>query len=349
MPWFFRLLLLLIWPRAGKGSAEVQALVLENLALRQQLAVLARAGRRPRLAGGDRAFWVLLSRHWLAWKEVCLLVKPGTVVRWHRAGFRLFWAWKSRRPGGRPEIASNVRVLIRKMAEENPLWGAPRIHGELLMLGLVVSERTVSRWMPRRPPDQRRAQTWRTFLENHKDVLAAMDFLVVPTWNFRQLYVLVVLEHGRRVIRHLNVTTNPTAAWVKQQLREAFPYDEVPRYLLFDRDATFGAVKGFVATMGITPKQTSPRSPWQNGHSERVIGTLRRDLLDHVVALNEDHLRRMLKGYLSYYHQDRTHLGLGKDSPRGRPMDHAPGARGQIVAERRCGGLHHRYRWGQLA
>ena len=235
------------------------------------------------------------------------------------------------------------------MAEENPLWGAPRIHGELLKLGLVVSERTVSRWMPRRPPDQRRAQTWRTFLENHKDVLAAMDFLVVPTWNFRQRYVLVILEHGRRVIRHLNVTTNPTAAWVKQQLREAFPYDEVPRYLLFDRDATFGAVKGFVAAMGITPKQTSPRNPWQNGHCERVIGTLRRDLLDHVVVLGEDHLRRLLKGYLSYYHQDRTHLGLGKDSPRGRPMDHGPGARGQIVAERRCGGLHHRYRWGQVA
>lgn len=338
-----------MWPCVGRGSTEIRALVLENLALRQQLTVLARAGKRPKLARGDWAFWVLLSRRWQAWRELCLLVKPATVIRWHRAGFRLFWTWKSRRLGGRPQVAPRHRALIRQMARENPLWGAPRIHGELLKLGVEVSERTVSRLMPRRLPDEKRAQTWRAFLENHKDVLAAMDFLVVPTWNFRQLYVLVILEHGRRVIRHMNVTTNPTAAWVKQQLREAFPFVEVPRYLLFDRDATFGAVKGFVAAMGITPKQTSPRSPWQNGHCERVIGPLRRDLLDHVVVLGEDHLRRLLRDYLCYYHEDRTHLALGKDAPRGRPPDPSYGVGCQIVAKPRCGGLHHRYQWGRVA
>lgn len=348
MLWLVRLILIWFWPRR-RGPTGIEDLLIENLALRQQIAVLTRSCKKPRLCRAERAFWVLLSRRWQAWKGMCLLVRPVTVVRWHRAGFRLFWGWKSRRLGGRPRVDSRLRAIIRSMARENPLWGAPRIHGELLKLGMVVSERTVSRWMPRRPPDEKRAQTWRTFLESHKEVLAAMDILVVPTWNFRQLYVLVILDHGRRMIRHLNVTTNPTAAWVKQQLREAFPFDEVPRYLLFDRDTTFGAVKDFVRAMGIVPKQTSPRSPWQNGKCERVIGTLRRDLLDHVVVFNEDHLRRLLKGYLRYYHEDRTHLSLGKDCPRGRLPDLNPGGRAQIMAESRCGGLHHRYRWNRAA
>lgn len=277
------------------------------------------------------------------------MVKPTTVLRWHRAGFRLFWAWKSRMRGGRPCVSPSLQALIRRIARDNPLWGAPRVHGEILKLGLVVSERTVSRWMPRCLPNEKRAQTWRTFLKNHLEVIAAMDFMVVPTWNFRQLYVLVILDHGRRIIRHLNVTAHPTAEWVKQQLREAFPFDEIPKYLLFDRDATFGAVKPFVSAMGISPKQTSPRSPWQNGHCERIIGTLRRDLLDHVVVLGEEHLRRLLRDYLCYYHEDRTHLGLQKDSPRGRPINQAPRTGGQVLAEQRYGGLHHRYRWGQVA
>jgi transposase InsO family protein len=235
------------------------------------------------------------------------------------------------------------------MARENPFWGAPRIHGELLKLGFALSERSVVRWMPRRPSDPKRAQNWRAFLENHREVLAAMDFMVVPTWNFRQLYVLVILDHGRRVVRHMNVTSNPTAAWVKQQLREAFPYEDLPRYLLFDHDTIFGAVKTFVISMGIIPKQTSPRCPWQNGICERLIGTLRRELLDHVIVLDEEHLRRLLKDFVRYYHDDRTHLTLGKDCPHARPLEPRADEGNQVTGESRCGGLHHRYTWAAAA
>jgi len=180
MLWLFRWILIGWWP-ASRGPSRVEHLLLENLALRQQIAILSRSGRRPRFRHVDRAFWALLSRRWQGWKEVCLLVKPSTVIAWHRRGFRWFWRWKSRGRVGRPSMGSEIRALIRRMALENRLWGAPRIHGELLKLGFVLSERSVSRWMPRRPSDPKRAQTWRAFLENHKDVLAAMDFLVVPT------------------------------------------------------------------------------------------------------------------------------------------------------------------------
>ncbi len=207
----------------------------------------------------------------------------------------------------------------------------------------------MARWMPRRPYDPRRAQTWKTFLENHQEVISAMDFLVVPTWNFRLLYVLVILDHGRRVIRHVGVTAHPTAEWVGQHLRHAFPFDEVPTYLLFDRDAIFRATRAFVEALGITPKQISFRSPWQNGYCERVIGTLRRDFLDHVVVRDEAHLTRLLKDYLCYYHEDRTHLGLNKDSPSQRPIEAKTNESAKLVAVPRCGGLHHRYRWVDAA
>lgn len=235
------------------------------------------------------------------------------------------------------------------MAEENPLWGAPRIHGELRKLGFDVSERSVARWMPRRPHDPQPAQSWKVFLENHREMVSAMDFMVVPTWNFRLLYVLVILDHGRRVIRHVGVTVHPTAEWVQQHLRHAFPCDDLPSYLLFDRDAIFGATRAFVEALGIAPKQIGFRSPWQNGFCERVIGTLRRDLLDHLIVRDEAHLARLLKEYLRYYHEDRTHFGLGKDSPRGRPIEASPGHSAKIEALPRCGGLHHRYRWTSAA
>ncbi len=274
-------------------------------------------------------------------------MKPETVVRWHRAGFKHFWRWKSRkRVPGRPRVSPDAHALALRMARENPLWGAPRIHAELLMLGIGVSERTVSRWLPKSPqPEQR--QRWRTFLENHREVIAAMDFMVVPTWNFGLLHVLVILHHGRRTILHANVTRHPTAEWVKQQLREAFPFDEIPRYLIFDRGSAFSAVKPFLEATGITPKLTAYRSPWQNGACERLIGTLRRELFDHVIVLNEEHARRLLKDYLRYYHADRTHLALNKDSPHGRVMETAEASR--IVAHPRCGGLHHRYTWDPAA
>lgn len=238
--------------------------------------------------------------------------------------------------------------LIRRMASENR-WGAPRIHGELVKLGFRVSERTVLRYMPKHKGTEKQRQNWRTFLENHREVLAAMDFCVVPTWNFHQIYILVILRHGKRLISHFNITTNPTAEWVKQQLREAFPFDEIPKYLIFDRDTTFGAVIDFVESMGIKPKQTAFQCPWQNGAVERIFGSLRREMLDHVVVLNEEHLRRLLKEYFAYYHHDRTHLALDKDAPMGRPEEIPRNPEATVDALPRVGGLHHRYVWREAA
>ncbi len=240
-------------------------------------------------------------------------------------------------------------VLIRRLASENPTWGSPRIHGEVLKLGVHVSERTVLRYMPKHTGTEKQRQGWRTFLENHREAIAAMDFLVVPTLCFRQIYILVILRHGRRIIAHVNLTANPTAEWVKHQIREAFPFDEVPKCLIFDNDTTFGAVKTFVESMGIQPKQTAFHCPWQNGAVERFNGTLRRELLDHVVVLNEDHLRRLLKDFLTYYHEDRTHLALGKDTPKGRPEEIPPNPNSTVESLPRVGGLHRRYVWRNAA
>ena len=271
-----------------RGVRTQHALVLENLALRHQLAVLQRTAPRPRLRPSDRVFWVLLARLWHGWAEVVAIVQPETVIRWQRTGFRLFWTWKSRRPGpGRPAVAPDVRALIRTMARANPLWGAPRIHGELQKLGLEISQATVSKYLVRRrtPP----SQTWRTFLDNHIGSLVSVDFFTVPTVLFKVLFVFVVLAHDRRRVVHVNVTDAPTAQWTAQQLVEAFPWDTAPRYLLRDRDAVYGAVfSSRVQALGIHEVKTAPRSPWQNPYVERLIGTLRRECLDHVVVLNDD-------------------------------------------------------------
>jgi len=324
-------------------------LVLENLALRQQLAILKHKHPRPVCGLFDRAFWVVLSRMWPGWSSALVLVIPETVIRWHRAGFRLYWRAISKRRG-RPPADVEIRALIRRMARENPTWGAPRIHGELLKLGFDVSERTVSRYLPRRTPDKDKAQRWLAFLRNHRDGIAAMDFFVVPTVTFRLLYVLVIVGHGRRNIIHLNVTEHPTSAWVAQQLREAFPYDAAPRHLVFDRDSIFGTdVVAAVKSFGISPARTSYRSPWQNGVVERWIGSCRRELLDHVIVFGEDHLRRLLRKYVAYYGSDRTHCSLDKDAPATRPIDAKPSPHAQIVAHPRCGGLHHRYEWRDAA
>jgi len=321
---------------------------MEVLLLRQQIQVLQRTQKRVRFSARDRAFWVLVKRFWPDWKRHCHLVRPETVVQWHRASFRRFWKWKSKMAS--PSSAKTERnALIRRMASENPTWGAPRIHGELLKLGFRLSQSTVQRLMPKRSPSKNQRQNWRTFLANHRDAIAAMDFLTVPTATFQQLFVLVILRHGRREIAHFNVTTHPTAEWIKQQLREAFPFDEIPKYLIFDREPAFTALKGFVESMGIKPKQISFRSPWQNGAVERMMRTLRKDLLDHVIVFNENHLRRLMKDYVSYYHQDRTHLSLGKDAPRGRPIESRPVGSRKVIAHRRVGGLHHRYDWEQAA
>jgi putative transposase len=316
-------------------------LALENLALRQQLVLLRRRSKRPQFGRLDRLFWVSLSDRWARWRESLHVVRPRTVIRWHRQGFRAFWTWKSRRGRvGRPPVSSELADIVRTMALANPLWGSPRIHGELLKLGFDVSQRSVARLMPRRPKPP--SQTWRTFLHNHVADLASVDFFVVPTATFRVLYVFVVLLHHRRRVVHFNVTDSPTAAWTAQQIVEAFPDDSAPRYLLRDRDGIYGGefqrrVKG----LGLAEVLTAPRSPWQNPFAERVIGTIRRELLDHVIVLNEGRLRRRLRAYLRYYHGSRTHLALEKDAPEPRPVE--PPAHGRIVALPLVGGLHHRY------
>ena len=273
------------------------------------------------------------------------MVTPEIVVRWHRAGFRLYWAWLSRlrNPTGRKRISKELRELIFKMAAENPTWGAPRIHGELRMLGLDISERTVSRWVQRAPRNPQQRDRWKTFLRNHCEVLAAMDFFTVPTLTFGVLYCFFLIAHDRRRILHFPVTRNPTSDWVVQQLREAFPFQPSHNYMIFDRDLKFGAEAiAAVKAMGSTPKRTSFQSPWQNGLAERWIESCRRDLLAHVIVLKENHLRCLLRDDVRYYHEDRTHLGLGKNTPAGRSIA-VRDPRARVRSHPRLGGLHHRY------
>lgn len=320
---------------------SVREIALENLALRQQPTVFKRRCPRPRLRKADRFFWLCLSRIWQDWRRALIIVRPETVVSWHRKGGRLFWSWISRRKGiGRPEAGREIRDLIRKMAAANPLWGAPGIHGELLKLGIQISERSVSRLLPknRKPP----SQTWKTFLDNHADHLVSMDFLTVPTATFRVLFVLVVLAHRRRSVAYFNVTEHPTAEWVAQQLREAFPDDRAPQYLIRDRDRVYGEqFRDNVREMGITEVLTAPQSPWQNAFAERLIGSIRRECLDHVIVLGEKHLRRILRSYFEYYQESRTHLALGKDPPCTRAVQ--PPEVGAVVEIAQVGGLYHRY------
>ena len=334
-------LALALWSALRAALRTRADLALENLALRQQLALLRRRSKRPRFGRLDRAFWVWLSNRWSGWRQALHLVRPETVIRWHRQGFRAFWTWKSPRGRvGRPRVGSEIAELVRTMALANPLWGAPRIHGELLKLGFDISQQSVARLMPRRPKSP--SQTWRTFLRNHLADLVSIDFFVVPTATFRVLYVFVVLLHHRRQVVHFNVTDSPTAAWTAQQVVEAFPDDSAPRYLLRDRDGIYGGeFRRRVKGMLIAEVLTAPRSPWQNPFVERVIGTIRRELFDHVIVLNEGHLRRRLHSYLRYYHGSRTHLALEKDAPEPRAVE--PPAQGRVVALPQVGGLHHRY------
>jgi hypothetical protein len=316
------------------------ALQLEVLALRHQLQVLQRTRpRRLRLTKADRWLWGQLSRIWTGWRTALVIVKPETVIAWHRRGFRLWWAWKSRRRIGRPTAAADIRTLIRTMAQANPRWGAPRIHGELLKLGIDVCQATVAKYIvrQRQPP----SQIWRTFLRNHVGQIVAADFFVVPTATYRLLFVLVLLAHDRRRIRHVAVTAHPTAAWTAQQLREAFPWDEAPRYLLHDRDHVFDSLRGTATAMGIDDVLTAPRAPWPNPFVERFIGSARRDCFDHVIVFNEAGLLRLMARYGSYYERSRTHLALDKDTPIPRSV--MPPGEGTIVAIPEVGGLHHRY------
>jgi len=317
------------------------ALQAENALLRHQIDILRRrAPERVRISRADRTVIKLFLRLWPQSVRLISIIHPKTVVRWHREGFRLYWRWKSRNRNGRPRISSEIRVLVRRMSADNPLWGAPRIHGEMLKLGFNVSQATVSRYMPKRPPNP--DQTWKTFLRNHMDCMAAIDFLVVPTLTFRILYILLILSHQRRALVHLAVTTNPTADWTAHQITEAFPWDGAPRYIIRDNDRTYGQTYlRRLKAMGIQDCPTAPRSPWQNGFVERVIGSLRRECLDYIIIKNEKHLRRVLKSYMAYYNRSRTHMSLNKDPPVPRPV--SPASSGHVTAIPEVSGLHHRY------
>lgn len=318
-----------------------QAIAIENAALRLQLAAFQRKRERPALTSLDRLFWIALRRFWSGWRGPLAYVQADTVVRWQRDRFRRFWARLSKPYGrrrGRPTTASEIRRLIEQMVSANPLWRAPRIHGELKMLGIPISERTVSRILRtlRRPP----TQTWKTFLHNHLGQTVSMDFFTIPTITMRVLFVFIVLEHRRRQVLHFNVTEHPTATWTAQQIVEAFADREPARYVMRDRDSIYGSdVRLRIASLGMEEVLCAPQSPWQNPYAERLIGSIRRECLNHFVILNAKHLKRTLALYFRYYHGSRTHLGLGKQCPFPRQVLSS----GRIVEISQVGGLHHRY------
>jgi transposase InsO family protein len=319
-----------------KSKSRLEA---ENAALRHQLIVLRRKVHgRVQLTNNDRRFFIQLYRWFPSILSVLTIIRPQTLVRWHRAGFRCYWRWKSRPLGGRPQIEADLSALIKRMSADNPLWGAPRIHGELLKLGFDVAQSSVAKYMVRRrgPPSQR----WRTFLRNHAPDIAAMDLFVVPTIGFDLLYALIIVRLDRRDLVWINVTRHPTAEWIARQLTEAFPWNEAPRYLIRDRDRVYGAVVTHrLRAMGIRHRPTAPASPWQNGFAERLIGSIRRECADHIVVLGEAHLRRILRTYTHYYNDIRTHWSLNKDSPVSRSIQRT----GIIKSHALLGGLHHHY------
>ena len=311
----------------------------EILVLRHQLNILRRkTPKRLVFSSTDRALFAWLYRVRPGLLNALVIVQPGTVIQWHRSGWRAWWRWKSRNRGGRPTIDAELRDLIRQMCRDNPLWGAPRIHGELLKLGFEVAQSTVSKYMVRRrgPP----SQGWKTFLQNHADGIASIDLFVVPTIAFECLYVFVVLGHWRRRIIWFGITRHPTAKWLARQITEAFPWDTAPAVLIRDNDKAFGEIfRRRVVNMGIRDRPITAHSPWQNGYVERVIGSIRRECFDHLIVFGEAHLRRVMAAHVEYYNSARTHLSLGKDAPIHRMISR----HGSVIKHPMLGGLHHQY------
>jgi transposase InsO family protein len=319
------------------------SLVLENLALRQQLAILNRKAARPRLRPVDRAFWAALSQAWSRWADALLIVKPATGVSWHRRGFARFWAHKSRRVG-RPPLDAGIVALIERMSSENPLWSRRRIASELAKLGHDVDKNTLARYMPSptRRPGQPPSTTWRAFVRAHQPGTIAIDFVVVPTVTFRLLNVFFVLSLKRRRLLHVNVTRHPRQTWTAQQVVEAVGFDTEITRLIRDRDRIYGTAFDWrVNHLGIRQLKTAPGSPWQNGYAERFVGTLRREVLDHVIVLGERHLLRLVRAHAAYYNEDRPHIALDRDAPIPQAVE--PPNAGRVVALPRVAGLHRRY------
>ena len=319
-----------------KSKSRLEA---ENAILRHQLNILRRKMQgRVRLTDNDRWFFVQLYRWFPSILTVLTIIQPETLVRWHRASFGCNWRWKSRQRGGRSQVEADLRALITRMSMENPLWGAPRIHGELLKLGFDVAQSSVAKYMVKRRGSP--SQGWRTFLRNHAPDIAAMDLFVVPTIGFDLLYAFVIVRLDRRELVWINVTRHPTAEWIARQLTEAFPWNEAPLYLIRDRDRIYGTVvTSRLRAMGIRDKPTAPASPWQNGFAERLIGSIRRECMDHCIVLGQAHLRRILRSYARYYNGVRTHRSLNKDAPVSRPVQRT----GSINSRSILGGLHHHY------
>ena len=317
------------------------SLQLEIAALRHQLSLYQRMQRRPAIASSDRLLWSILARLWRGWRGALFFVRPRTVILWQRKRFRDYWRGLSRGDrSGRPAISLELRRLIRRMWQANPTWGSPRIVAELQKLGIDIAKSTVEKYRPKL--HQPTSPSWCTFLKQHMRDTVAIDFFTVPTVRLRVLFVLVVLAHDRRRVVYFNVTEHPTAEWTAQQLVEAFPWEPAPKYLLRDRDAVYGSqFRKRVRSLGMKERPIAPRSPWQNPYAERVIGSIRRECLDHVVVLNERHLKRLLRNYFAYYHQWRPHRSLEMDSPDGRPVQ-SPEL-GEVIEFPAVHGLHHYY------
>jgi transposase InsO family protein len=308
--------------------------------LRQQLNIYKRKNKRPKLKNIDRIILVLISRVFSKWKSALVIVKASTLLIWHRKGFKLYWKRKSRRVG-RPNIDWQLIKLIRKMQKENPLWSAQRIQGELGKLGFSVCDNTVAKYMRKPKTDPEKMQRWLTFFRNHAPYIVGIDLAVVRTISFKALYVFIAISHDKRRILHFSVSSKPHSQWAIQQLRETFAFDETTKYVIRDNDGIYSnEFKQTIRKFGLKDTPTAPRSPWQNPVCERVIGTLRRECLDHVIILNERHLHDVLHEYIfEYYNVARTHMSLDKDSPVHRPAQ----GTGKIVSKLILGGLHHIY------
>ena len=317
------------------------SLQLEIAALRHQLSVYRRTKRPPAITSADRLLWSLLVHLRHGWRGALFFVQPRTVILWQRKRFRDYWRQLSDESGrGRPTISPELKNLIRRMWHANPTWVSPRIVAELQMLGIEVAKSTVEKYRPklRKPP----SPSWRTFLEQHKRDTVAIDFFTVPTVRLRVLFVLIVLTHDRRKVVHFNVTEHPTAEWTSQQLVEALPWEPTPKYLLRDRDAIYGSqFRNRARCLGMKECPIAPRCPWQNPYVERIIGSIRRECLDHIVGLNARHLKRTLRSCFAYYHQWRPHRSLKMDSPDGRSVH--PPEMGQVIEFSSVDGLHHTY------